>query len=459
MGKSPGLLETRHSAGRNRVLRHSLLMLLVIMLTAACEVEEADEAADADDPDEEVEPDEADPDDPDGDTDEDPIRIGYITPTTGDLAASGQDAVDGHELFWEQEGLEIAGRPVEIFVGDTQGDPDTGIDRARGLIDREGVHLLIGPLGGHVGPAVAAISEETGVPLLVDIAASDELTQRDPFDTVIRTGWNASQVSHPFGHYMYHELGCRNATFIGQDYTFGQENAMGAMAAFEEEGGEIAERHWVPLGTTDYGPFLGSIPDDTDCVIPMVVGADRLRLFEQMFDFGVDEAFDVHGLYLFQADIVPELDERAVGMISTSLNYIEGLDLPQNEEFVNAFAEANGRLPAHFAEGSYTASLVAARAIEEIDGDVEDSEAFLEAVRNLEVETPRGPFVLDEYDNPIQNVYIAEIQEVDHPVLGETLMNVPIHTYEEVSQFWTWEPDEYLDRPPYDTSHPLYTGE
>lgn len=440
----------RGSSGRpaKRFLQSVVLVLGLALLLAACAEEEPDEVG-------EEPADAADEDGSDGEGE--PIRIGYLYPLTGSVAASGQDAVDGHELFWEERGYEVAGRSVEVEARDTACDPDTGISQARSLIERDNVDVLIGPLCGHVGPAVASVSEETGVPLLVDIAASDELTQRNPVDTMVRVGWSASQVSHPFGHYMYHELDCRNANFIAQDYTFGQENAMGAMASFEDEGGDVINVSWVPLGTTDYGPYLGAIPDETDCVIPMVVGADRLRFFEQMFDFGIDQQFEVHGLYLFQADVVPELDDRAVGMTSMSLNYIEGAEIPENEEFVNAFAEKTGRLPAHFAEGSYTASLVAATAIEELDGNVEDSDAFLEAVRNVEVQTPRGPLVFDEYDNPIQNVYIAEIQQVDHPVLGEdTLMNVPVHTYEDVSQFWTWEPEEYLERPPYDTEHPLY---
>lgn len=389
-----------------------------------------------------------------------PIKIGYLYPLTGAIAASGLDAVDGSTLYWEQHGYEVAGRPVEVEVADTACDPDTAISQARRLIELEGVHFLIGPLCGHVGPAVAQVSQETGVPLLIDISAANGITarpnKRAEFPTVVRLGWSASQVSHPFGEYVYSELGCRNATVIGQDYTFGQENAIGAMVTFEQAGGRILDALWTPIGTTDYGPILGSIPGETDCVLVMVVGADRLRLFEQWFEFGMDQRFDAHGIYWMQADVVPELDDRAVGLISMSLNYLEGIDTPTNKEFADAFATKYGRLPAHFAEGSYTASVWATAAIEEIGGNVEDSAAFLDAVRSIEVDTPRGPLKLDEYDNPIQNVYVAQIQKVDHPVLGETLVNVPIYEFENISQFWTWDPEEFFALPPYDTNHPLY---
>jgi branched-chain amino acid transport system substrate-binding protein len=436
---------------RSRFVRYLSVLSALALLVAACGGDDA--AAPEPAPDTPAEA----PDAPEPDGDLDPIRIGYIYPMTGPIAASGQDAVQGHELYWELNNYQIDGRPVETFLGDTACEPDQGIAQTRRLIDVDQVDLIIGPLCGHVGPAVAAVAEEAGVPMLISIAASDEITQRHSYDYVVRTGWSASQVSHPFGGYMYDELGCRTSSYIAQDYTFGQENAMGSMAAFEEAGGEIIHIGWAPLGTTDYGPFIGAIPDQTDCLIIMLVGADRLRFYEQMFDFGVDQRFDVHGLYWFQADAVPELDDRAIGMISMSLNYLEGIELPENEEFVNAFAEAYGRFPAHFAEGSYTASLWATEAIRAIGGDLDDPDAFMDAVRSITVNTPRGPLTLDDWGNPIQNVYVAEIQRVDHPVLGSVLMNVPIHVTEDVSQFWIWDPDEYLQRPEYNTSHPLYS--
>jgi predicted alternative tryptophan synthase beta-subunit len=36
-----------------------------------------------------------------------------------------------------------------------------------------------------------------------------------------------------------------------------------------------------------------------------------------------------------------------------------------------------------------------------------------------------------------------------HPVLGEVLINVPVKTYTDVSQFWTWKPEEFLKQGPY----------
>ena len=377
------------------------------------------------------------------------IRIGSLAPLTGGVAKSGEEMVRGLELFWEQQGHKVAGRPVKILTADTGCNPDNAITQARRLVHQEKGHFIIGPLCGHEGPAVAQVSRETGVPVLMSVAGADEVTKWKRVPSVIRTGFSSSQTSHPFGDYAFKELGCRNATFIGQDYTFGHENTLGAVATFKAAGGNVVKISWAPLGTTDYGPILGGIPANTQCVLVTVVGTDRNRLFEQWFDFGYDRKYKIYGNYWMLADVLPEVDDRAVGLISKSLQYAAGIDTPENKAFVDAYAKKYRVLPAYFAESNYATGLWAKTAIEAVGGRVEDREAFLQAVRKATINAPRGRLRLDAYDNPIQNVYIFKVAKINHPILGNVKINVPIKTYEAVSQFWTWKPEEYLARGPY----------
>src|SRR5262249_14868686 len=247
----------------------------------------------------------------------------------------------------------------------------------------------------------------------------------------------------------YKELGARNVTFIGQDYTWGHEVTLGAVETYKQAGGKVAKIIWNPIGTKDYGPTVASITPESDAVVAVVVGADRVRLFEAWFSFGMDKKYKIYGAYWMHQDVLPQMDDRAIGMIGNSLHYAAGLDTPENKAFVDAFAKKHKRLPSWFSESAYTASLWTRTAIEQIKGNVEDRTAFLAAMRGSTVKAPRGTLKLDDYDNPIQNVYITRIQKIKHPVVGEVLTNVPFKTYENVSQFWTWKPEEFLKRGPY----------
>ena len=377
------------------------------------------------------------------------IRIGVLAPVTGPLATPGRDMVDGWKLFWEQSKHQAGGRKVEYVVADTTCNPDQALTQARRLVHQEKVHFLLGPLCGHEGPAVAQVSKETGVPLVMDAAGADSVTKWDRTPTVVRTAVSASQIGHPFGEYMYKELKLRNVTFIAQDYTWGQEVSLGMMRTFTELGGKVARVIWNPIGTKDYGATIAAIPADTDGVIAVVVGADRVRLFEAWFSFGMDKKKKIYGGYWMQQDALPQFDDRAIGMIGNSLNYAAGIDTPENRAFTTAFAKAYKRLPSWFGESAYTAGLWTKAAIDSIKGKVEDRDAFLKAMRSVQVKAPRGPLKLDAYDNPIQNVYVSRIQKIKHPVLGDVLTNVPVKTYPNVSQFWTYPPEEFLKRGPY----------
>jgi branched-chain amino acid transport system substrate-binding protein len=341
------------------------------------------------------------------------------------------------------------GRKVEYVIADTTCNPDQALTQARRLVHQEKVHFMVGPLCGHEGPAVAQVSKETGVPLVMDAAGADVVTKWDRTPTVVRTAVSASQIGHPWGEYMYKELGLRNVTFIGQDYTWGHEVTLGAVRTFTALGGKVAKMIWNPIGTKDYGPTIAAIPADTDGVSAVVVGPDRVRLFEAWFNFGMHKQKKIYGGYWMHQDVLPQMDDRAIGLIGNSLNYAAGLQTPENIAFTTEFAKRTKRLPSWFGESAYSAGLWVKTAIDSIKGNVEDRAAFLNAMRTVSIKGPRGPLRMDDYGNPIQNVYISRIQKIKHPVLGEVLTNVPIKTYTGVSQFWTFDPKEFLARGPY----------
>ncbi len=313
--------------------------------------------------------------------DKGPIRIGFLPPITGPLASPGAEMVNGFRLFWEQAGMTAGGRKIEIVTGDTTCNPDQALTQARRLVLQEKVHFMVGPLCGHEGPAVAQVSKETGVPLVMDAAGADNVTKWDRTPTVVRTAISSSQIGHPFGEYLYKELGLRNVTFIGQDYTFGHEVTLGAIKTFTDLGGKVARLIWNPIGTKDYGTTINSIPAGTDGVAVTIVGADRIRLFEDWFNFGMDKKYKIYGTYWLQEDMLPQVDDRAVGLIANSLQYAAGIDTPENKAFVDAYAAKHKRLPSWFAESAYTAGLWTKAAIDSINGNVEDRDAFLKAMR------------------------------------------------------------------------------
>jgi len=85
-----------------------------------------------------------------------------------------------------------------------------------------------------------------------------------------------------------------------------------------------------------------------------------------------------------------------------------------------------------------------------VQGRIEDKAAFMKALRAVQLpDTPQGPIRIDAYGNPIVNVYIRRVERRDG-----RLMNVVIDTYREVSQFWKYDPAQFLSAPVYSRDYP-----
>src|SRR6266446_6301457 len=216
-----------------------------------------------------------------------PIKIGFVTDLTGTAAQAAKDMVNGLTMYLDEIGYQMAGRKVELIVEDSQSRPDMAISKVRKLVEHDNVHILAGLLFGHIGYAVAAKAEEFKIPLLVTVAASDDLTQRLKYHWVIRTGWTSSQPSHPFGEYVAKTMGYRKVVVIASDYAFGWEVVGGFQKTFEESGGQVVQKLWAPLGAMDLAPYISRIRRDADAVLTMVAGASTLQLVKQYQDAGL----------------------------------------------------------------------------------------------------------------------------------------------------------------------------
>jgi branched-chain amino acid transport system substrate-binding protein len=193
-----------------------------------------------------------------------PIKIGFLAPLTGGAAQVGRDTVNGFEMYLEEAGQQIAGRKVELIVEDTGGNPATAITKFRKFVESDRVDMVVGEVFAHIAYALAPKAEEYKMPTIFPVIAADDLTQRKPSKWVVRLGWTGSQPSHPFGEYAAKTLGYKKVAVLGTDYAFGYEVVGGFQRTFEEAGGQIIQKLWAPLGTSDLAPYLTQIKRDAD---------------------------------------------------------------------------------------------------------------------------------------------------------------------------------------------------
>jgi len=379
-----------------------------------------------------------------------PIKIGFLAPITGPYAQIGKDMVDGANLYLEKTGNKLGSQKIELLVEDMEGQPATSLNKARKLVELNRIAILTGEAFANAGYALQPYVDSKKMPTLFPVVASDDLTQRKRGKWIVRTSWNASQSTHPFGEYAYKVLGYRKIAAFGFDYAFGWELQGGFQKTFEELGGRIVQKLWCPVTTQDFSPYLPQISKEADAVLVLLSGRLAIVLVKQYQEYGLKAKMPLLGAgTLTDESVLPSMGDEALGII-TALHYSAALDTPVNKEFVKLYREKIGKVPSYYSEACYTGMRWIDQAIASLKGDVKTPEKVLKALQSVQLaDTPRGPMKIDSYGNPIQNIYIRKVERV-----GGELQNTVISTYPNVSQFWKYNPEEFLKQPVYSRDYP-----
>ncbi len=376
------------------------------------------------------------------------IRIGLMAPLTGVVASGGREMVDDFNWFWAQRSNQVAGRKVEVVVEDDGSNPDTALQKARRLVEQSRVNVLFGNLLANTGLAVANYVKGTGTPYFIPIIAADDLTQRGRIKNVVRVaGYSASQCTRPLADWALKQ-GYRKIATVSQDYAFGHEQCGGLAQTFTEGGGTIAAQFWHPINTSDFSSYLGQLAGSgADAISTMQTGADAVRFFQQYASFGLKGRIPLLcSMNAADQSVIRTMGPEVEGVVSPA-HFAEGSDNPVTQAFVRGHVEKFSTIPSLYGFSMYSGAMWVAEALERIGGRADDPDLLIATVRGTELSgSPLGrPVKLDDYGNPI---YDVQIRKVVKNAEGK-YWNVPIATYPDVSQFWKYDPAQYMQQPSY----------
>jgi len=372
------------------------------------------------------------------------LRVGFLTVRTGPLAAGGRQMEEGINLLLKERNYAFAGRKVDIIFADTAGQPALARTKTQELVEREKVHVIIGPLATFEALAIDGYMLESKTPLITPTSAAQmDLAQQKKSDYVIHVYGTAAQPMHVLGDYAAKKLGLKRITTIADDFTYGHEGAAGFHHVFEDDGGKIVQKLWPPLNVADYGSYVGQIKPNIDGVYAGFAGSNPLRFLRTYKEYGL--AKPVFGNpTLVDEGILKNMGDEALGVYSASW-YTVDRDTPDNKRFVQAIQAEYKATPGFYTAGTYTAGLWLEEAMKEVKGKFEDKAAFVKALHNVRLNHgPMGPIRLDEYGKPILSIYVRKVERKN----GQ-LVNTTIETVKDVSQFFTYDPKQFLAGPLY----------
>jgi branched-chain amino acid transport system substrate-binding protein len=313
------------------------------------------------------------------------------------------------------ENATIAGHPIEIVYGGSDSTPDKAVEEARRLVEQEQVDILIGPLSGSEGIAVANYSkEQPGTTFVNGISGAQDTTLKVRSPNFFRFHNDGTQWTAGLGDYAYNELGWRNVVTIGDDYDFPYSQIAGFVAEFCSIGGNVTKRLWPALGEEDYSSFITQIPEDVDGFFMGVGGTGTVAFVKQYGQLRGNLSDKIMGgIFMTDPVILKELGSQVEGVVTAGMTAGDSQEpayLEYAEGLGTAYPELEGTASSVFAYGYYTAMQAIAEALEEVDGDLSDDHAaFREALSNLELDAPLGTIKLDENRQAIMDNFLQQI--------------------------------------------------
>ena len=379
-----------------------------------------------------------------GDVSTEPIKIGLIAPLTGNASTIGEGIVKAVNLAFDEVNWEVCGRKIEMTTEDSPESATICIEKAERLVQRDGVQVIIGPIGGAEGAAIKQYAPNIpDTTIIVAGSAAESVTMRGIEPNVFRTSYTGSQVTFALGTYAYEELGYRKMATIASNYDFPFAQVAGFVLTFIRSGGEIVDRIWVEQGSTDYSSFVARIPQGIDAMYCVLSSSDAINFLSTLESVGRFGEFDILGgttfvdTYTLDSDVGYLLDG-----VYASGHWAQDLPYEEAKRFRQAFNDLTGEDPTLWATDYYIACQWFLKAVEAVNGNIEDKDAFRQAILDVSFDSARGPVRMDEYHNVVENVYITHVEE--DPNTGK-LVTVPIITYEDQDQFGPFDPDWYQD--------------
>ncbi len=378
------------------------------------------------------------------------IKIGILSDCQGDFGSFYNDDIGGalavlHAHYGgtpsgskPQDGMtgaKIAGHDINIVgFGCSDSTASKALEETRRLVEQLGADILIGPLSGDEGIAVANYAKtQPNKTFMNGISGAQDTTLKVQAPNFFRFNPDGAQWSSGLGSYAYDNLKWRTAAVIGDDYAFPYTSLAGFIAEFCAVGGNVKSRIWPPLGTTDYSSFIAQIPTDVDGLFVGVGGAGLITFLKQYQQLrGKLNTQKIEGNtfwpdpQLLQAIGTPMVGAVAASGIAGDATFSQTAAYKQELSVYSGLADHAGSV---FVLGYWSAMTALGQALTKVNGDLSNGQKALQSA--LATTVVQGPYGAISLDSNRQAVFDNWIVQITPPAAGtnvpgiKTILRVP----------------------------------
>jgi len=356
-----------------------------------------------------------------------PLKIGLDEGFTGFMAMDAQQAEQGILTAIDMQGGQWMGRPIEYYKADNGSDPVNAVDKARQLVESDGIQFMAGPI---FSPAAAAVTDYLakagGIPQSSIVGQPSDNIKTGNNLAFMPNGLYGSQ-GYYFGKYVAEQLGYKTANCINYEDTAARQLQDGFNKGFAEGGGKILSTQYVPIDTVDFSSYLTTL-EPADCTYFWVFGNGAAPFVKQYNDYGLTAPLVAPMSNNFYEAQLADLGDLGIGMVACDF-YSPEIQNDLNKQFVDAYVAKWDAYPPAQAFGGYQAVMLFLEGVKATGGDT-TPDALIKAMSTMTMDGPAGSVTLSPYKTiyiPTRDFFILESQQV-----GDRIAWVPIYTYEQV---------------------------
>jgi len=391
------------------------------------------------------------------------LQVGILGECEGAFGGFHEDVVGGASLAFIQnagatslsttsalegfEGANVAGTDIELVgIGCGDDTPDRALQEVRTLVEQQGAEVVLGPLSGDEGIALANYAADNpDVTIINGVSGAQETTLQVQAPNFFRFNGDGAQWNAGVGDVLRNTAGWDTAVVIADDYGFGWTSAAGFIAEFCAAGGDVVQRVFPPLGTTDYSSFIAQLPDpdEVDGYFWVVGGTGTQASLEAFVNGKGDLNGSQHaGNLFFNPGLATALGTDIAGAYVGGFASLPGdVSTPEIEAYLADADAAWESLPGALSGGDpappstalsfgfgysfYVAGLALVEAMEATGGDISPA-ALQGALTGATLDAPYGSIQLDGNNQAIVDTFVQQLVENDSgEVVAETVAIIP----------------------------------
>ena len=330
------------------------------------------------------------------------IKVGIVDCYSGPPATYTNDVRDAFKMEVDKINAAggVLGRKIVFTTRDSKFKVDIGLSAAKELIYRENVDILMGTINSALALAISDLAAKEKVPFFATFSKSAKITGAKGHRYVFSITENTA-LAGKAGAAGLAKLPYKKYWIAGDDYEYGHAVADGVWDNLKQlrPDVELLGQSWWKVGEPDFTPYITAILSaKPDAVIIATGGRDCVPFLKAAKTTGFNERMP---FFMHTATELSTLKPLGLdgpeGVIGTSNYFFYYPDSEANRQFVAEFKKAYNREPAVGA----VYGMLAARFISQayLKAGKAETEAFIDAVEGLTVDSPVGPVTMRACDH------------------------------------------------------------